>query len=843
MTWQQLLKQTVQTQAALRQAGIGPDDRVALALPNGPSLAAAFIAIASCAACAPLNLSYTADEYEFYLGDMKPRALITKKGVAPAAEAVAARLGIPIIEIKEHADIVGRFTLATSHASERSAFGTVGPETVALYLYTSGTTSRPKLVPLRHRNLVVSARNIVAALELSDSDRCLNLMPLFHIHGLMGGLLAPLAAGGSTVCPSSPRPGDFFRWMDATRPTWYTAVPTMHRMVVNEAKANTDVIARSPLRFVRSSSAPLPTQIFDRLTEAFGAPVLEAYSMTEAAHQMTCNPLGRGRQKKGTVGIAAGPEVAVMDEAGRMLPQGDTGEIVIRGPSVMNGYQDNPTANASAFFDDWFRTGDQGRFDGEGYLVLTGRLKEQINRGGEKFAPLEVDQALLAHPDVSEAATFGFPHPTLGQEVAAAVVMREGAHTTPRDIQAFVRERLAAFKIPRRILLVEAIPKGPTGKVQRSQLHNQLSVLADRPEPTASLEARVESGLEKDLLRLWRELLKTDEIGVDDDFFEKGGDSLLAVEMFLQLEKIVGYCIPQSAFVECSTIAQLAGALKGGGTLSPKPLISLQSGDARPPLFFLHGDYDGGYYTRRISRALGPNQPFITVAPHGLIAEPIPKSIEAMAWDRLSLLLEAWPEGPFRLAGYCNGALVAFCLAHMLLASGRKVDALLLIDPPTLNFRPMARRFFGTLANGFERIGPEWEKRLPGLARTVDMIWREAGNLKAFRRNPKLLAPVIAKMVGRVPGRGKPVSPDLWRREREMARIYNRLFRRYMPMQTQLPLVYFAADYDGNDLRQLCPNVEVVNVPGGHWGCITTHADELAHEIGIRLEALDSNPQ
>jgi acyl-CoA synthetase (AMP-forming)/AMP-acid ligase II/thioesterase domain-containing protein/acyl carrier protein len=839
MTWQELSKQLVQTQAALRQLGVGPDDRVALALPNGPTLAAAFLAVASCTACAPLNLSYTADEYEFYLSDLGARILITKRGVAPAAEGVAARLGIPIVELKEDADILGRFSLATSYASDQTAFGTVGSETVALYLYTSGTTSKPKLVPLRHRNLVVSAHNIVTALQLAASDRCLNLMPLFHIHGLMGGLLAPLAAGGSVVCPPSPRPGDFFRWMDATRPAWYTAVPTMHRMVVSEAEANRDVIARCPLRFVRSSSAPLPAQIFDRLTAAFGAPVLEAYSMTEAAHQMTCNPLGSGRQKKGTVGIPAGPEVAVMDATGRLLPQGGTGEIVIRGPSVITAYQDNPEANASAFLDGWFRTGDQGRFDADGYLVLTGRLKEQINRGGEKFAPLEVDQALLAHPDVSEAATFGFPHPTLGQEVAAAVVVREGAETTARDIQAFVRERLAAFKIPRRILIVEAIPKGPTGKVQRSQLHKQLAVRADPPDSTVSLEPRVETGLEADLLRLWREMLKTDAVGADDDFFEKGGDSLLAVEMLFELEKIVGYCIPLSALAEHPTIAELARALKCGGALRAKPLISVQGGDARAPLFFFHGDYDGGYYTRRIAKALGPDQPVISVAPHGLIPEPIPNSIEAMASDRLPLLLEAQPEGPFRLAGYCNGALVAFCLAHMLVESGRQVDTLLLIDPPTLNFRPIARRFFGALAKGFEGIGPEWEKRLPRLARTVDVIWRQTANLKAFRRDPRLLGAVVAKKIGRGPGNS--VSPEVRRRDREMARTYNRLFRRYMPMQTQLPLVFFAAENDGNDLRHLCPKVEVVNVPGGHWGCITTHSDALAREIGTRLHALDGS--
>jgi thioesterase domain-containing protein/acyl carrier protein len=702
-------------------------------------------------------------------------------------------------------------------------------------------------VPLRQRHLTASARNIVTALALQPQDRCLNLMPLFHIHGLVGGLLAPLAAGGSAVCPPSPRPGKFFGWMEATHPTWYTAVPTMHRMVVNEASANRHVIERRPLRFIRSSSSPLPAQLFDQLTKAFRVPVLEAYSMTEAAHQMTCNPLGAGRQKQGTVGFAAGPEVAVMDEAGRLLRQGEEGEIVIRGPSVMDGYVANPQANASAFTDGWFRTGDQGRFDAEGYLVLSGRLKEQINRGGEKFAPLEVDQVLLAHADVSEAATFGFPHPTLGQEVAAAVVMRHGAQATPGDIQAFLRERLAAFKIPRRILVVDAIPKGPTGKVQRSQLHTQLAVGAEPPGPTRA-GPRALSSLESALLRLWRDMLQSEALGIDDDFFESGGDSLMAVQMLLEVEKIVGHAIPESMLVDHPTIAQLAAGLVSATPLQARPIIQVQSGDARPPLFFFHGDYDGGYYTRRIARLIGPDQPFIAIAPHGLGPEPIPNSIEAMAFDRLRHILEIQPAGPFRLAGYCNGGMVALGVAKMLVEAGQQVDAVFLIDAPTLNFRPGARRFFQALTRRCESISPGWETQIPPLAAAVDLVWRQASNLQVYRRDPHLVRHAFAKVFRPARSGAKFVRPDLAklpadmrRREQDMARIYNRLFRKYMPPKTELPIVYFAAENDGRDVHHLGPTIEVVNVPGGHWGCITTHVDVLARELGQRLRAIETS--
>ena len=849
MTWQQLIDQLERVRTALRMVGIGPNDRVAIALANGPTLATAFLAVAACTGCAPLNPACTQDECEFYLNDFKAKALITTKGAAVAAANAAARLGIPIFECQEDSAVPGRFALDTSNMSAGAAtFGETGPDSPALYLYTSGTTSKPKLVPLRHKNLVASAQNIVTTLQLSSTDRCLNLMPLFHIHGLMGGLLAPLAAGGSTVCPPSLRPGDFFLWMERTRPTWYTAVPTMHRVVVSEAKDHAATIEHCRLRFVRSSSAPLPAALFDQLVRVFAAPVLEAYSMTEAAHQMTCNPLGSGKQRRGTVGVAAGPEVAIMDEAGHIVAPGGTGEVVIRGPSVMSGYEANPQANATAFTNGWFRTGDQGRLDAEGYLTLTGRLKEQINRGGEKLAPLEIDQVLLTHPDIVEAATFGCPHPTLGEEVAAAVVIRPGAKTTPDQIQAFLRDHLAGFKIPRRILLVSAIPKGPTGKVQRGQLHKQLSTNSTGVRTIAVLDDSVCGKLEGDLLRLWREALNDDSIGLEDDFFEKGGDSLMAVQMLLDVEKLVGHSIPESILIDHSTVSQLARGLTDIGQSQARPLIRLQGGDCRPPLFFFHGDYDGGYYTRRIARLLGPSQTFISVAPHGLGPESIPASIEAMAWNRLPLLLQAQPDGPFRLAGYCNAGMVALEVANLLRQAGRQVDMVFLIDVPMLNLSPAVRGIFRTLSTGFRAITPACETRAPRLATTMDMLWRQASNLRAYRRDPTLLRHAAAKLV-RFGGakaeflnsRVARLTAEALRREQELARIYNRLFRNYVPSKTDLRVVYLAAEHDGAALHHLGPNVDVIDVPGGHWGCITTHVETLTRHIRLRLEALDEN--
>jgi acyl-CoA synthetase (AMP-forming)/AMP-acid ligase II len=345
-----------------------------------------------------------------------------------------------------------------------------------MVLHTSGTTSRPKIVPLTQANLCASARHIARTLQFAPRDCGLNIMPLFHIHGLIAGVLAPLAAGSQVFCTPGFNALKFFAWMDEAKPTWYTAVPTMHQAILTRASKNADVIARHPLRFVRSSSSSMPPQVIRELEETFHAPLIEAYGMTEATHQMASNPLPPAVRKPGSVGLPAGPEIAIMAEDGRLLPRGEVGEIVIRGPNVTAGYERNPKANAEAFTDGWFRTGDQGLMDGDGYLSLTGRLKEIINRGGEKVSPREVDEILMDHPAVAQVVCFAMPHPKLGEEVAAAVVLREGAAVTERELQEFVARRAADFKVPKKILFMPEIPKGATGKLQRIGLAAKLGL-------------------------------------------------------------------------------------------------------------------------------------------------------------------------------------------------------------------------------------------------------------------------------------------------------------------------------------------------------------------------------
>ena len=477
LTYAGLRRLIADTAVALNGAGIGRADRVAIVLANGPEAATAFLAASAAAATAPLNPSYSEDEFAFYLDDLGARALIIEAGSESAAVAVARRRGIIVVGLVSEADgPAGSFALECDAAPSPAPVRPPVPEDTALVLHTSGTTSRPKMVPLSHANVAASARNIARSLALTDADHCLNVMPLFHIHGLVAALSASLSAGGQVTCCPGFNALCVFAWLQEADPTWYTAVPTMHQAILARASHNAEVIEKLRLRLVRSSSAALPPTVMAALEEAFGAPAIEAYGMTEAAHQMASNPLPPAPRKPGTVGVAAGPEVAVMDEAGQRLAAGETGEVVIRGTNVFGGYEANPKANAEAFTDGWFRTGDQGVIDEGGYLTITGRLKEIINRGGEKVAPREVDDTLLGHEAVAQAVTFAVPHPTLGEEVAAAIVLRDGATATDAEIRGYASERLAAFKVPRRIVFVDEIPKGPTGKLRRIGLAETLGL-------------------------------------------------------------------------------------------------------------------------------------------------------------------------------------------------------------------------------------------------------------------------------------------------------------------------------------------------------------------------------
>jgi len=478
LTYGALVTHLETTRATLGRAGVGRGDRVAIVLPNGPEMATAFLAVAAGASAAPLNPAYKEDEFSFYLEDLGAKLVLVEAGTQSPVLQAAARLGIPVAEIHfAESDPAGLFSVdAKGLTGDAARPGWSQGNDEALVLHTSGTTSRPKVVPLSTSNVLASAGHIAGALELTHNDRGLSIMPLFHIHGLIASLLSSMSVGAHVVCTPGFNALKFFQWLDEVKPTWYTGVPTMHQAILSRAARNAEIVKAARLRFIRSSSSSLPPPVMAEVEQTFNCPVIEAYGMTEAAHQMASNPLPPQARKPGTVGIAAGPEVAIMDPEGAFVAQGGQGEIVIRGPNVTAGYENNPKANAENFTNGWFRTGDLGFLDEDGYLTISGRLKEIINRGGEKIAPREVDDIIQAHPAVAQVVTFALPHPKLGEEVAAVIVLKEGQAAEANELREFAARKLAAFKVPSKVIFRDEIPKGATGKLQRIGLADKLGL-------------------------------------------------------------------------------------------------------------------------------------------------------------------------------------------------------------------------------------------------------------------------------------------------------------------------------------------------------------------------------
>jgi oxalate---CoA ligase len=549
LTYQQLADRLRTTTAGLRWNGIRRSENVAMVLPNGPEMATTFLAVSALATSAPLNPAYSFAEFSFYLSDLEAKSLITTRDAAPAALKAANTLKIPVTFIES----------VPTEEIGKSTFDLAQPDDSALVLHTSGTTARPKIVSLTQKNLLCSAQNIARSLQLTKADRCLNVMPLFHVHGLMAALLASLSAGASVVCAPGFYAADFFHWMEKFQPTWFTAVPTIHQSIVSRAPKAPGISKRSRLRFIRSSSSALAPSLMAEMEQTFEVPVIEAYGMTEAAHQMTSNPLPPQQRKPGSVGVAAGMEVAVMDGAGRLLSNEKTGEILIRGENVMRGYARNAGANEKAFIDSWFRTGDEGYIDNEGYVFLTGRIKEIINRGGEKISPREIDDVLLEHPAVAQAVAFAIPDPEMGETLAAAVVLREGALVSETQIRRFVAQKLTHFKVPARVLIVSEIPKGPTGKIQRIGLAMKLGLIpestAERPRPAY---VKPSTEMEATLARIWEEVLGVDKIGGADNFFHLGGDSLAVTRVAARVRKNFDVDLTVSELYAAPTLAEQA---------------------------------------------------------------------------------------------------------------------------------------------------------------------------------------------------------------------------------------------------------------------------------------------
>jgi oxalate---CoA ligase len=533
---------------SLRLAGFDRDAKIAVAIANSAQAARAMIAITCSATSVPIDPKLTVAEVERCLLILRPQSVLVLGDTDSAARTAAEQRGFPIIEAIVSQD--GRLQLVVPRIGPPLPLNEPDPAAPAFILHTSGTSADPNFVPFSHRNMLAVIERLQTWYELTPQDRCLNVSPVYYSHALTTTLLPPLMTGGSVAFPANPTNVDLSEWFSDLRPTWYSAGPTLHLSVLEKAEARSDALTMHSLRFISTAGAPITANVLQRMQAVLGVPVLEHYGSSETA-QIASNRPPPGPSKPGTVGIPWPGIVTIVGADGRPLPAGHQGVVLVHGPSVTSGYLNAPDLNRSAFVDGWFRTGDIGSIDEQGFLSLHGREKEVINRGSEKISPLEIDQALMSHPGVVQAAAYGVPHPRLGEDVAAAVVLHPGALVSPLELREFLGTKLAAFKVPRRISILDELPKGITGKVLRRRL-------AESAQEKAQHSGLSEERLHADLLQLWRRILKTEHISLDDDFFEKGGDSLLAIDVTLQLQRLIGRPLSESILFQNPTVRGLA---------------------------------------------------------------------------------------------------------------------------------------------------------------------------------------------------------------------------------------------------------------------------------------------
>jgi oxalate---CoA ligase len=706
VTYRRLTEQIEEVRASLRQAGFDASARIVVAIPDTTPAALAIVAVACSAVALPLDPKLTLPEIEARLILLRPSAVLLPRGRRTAARTAAEQQGIAIIEATAAEDGKLGLQLVAPQVGPALPLQEPDPSAPAFILQTSGTTADPNLVPFSHRNMLAAAKRLQGWFDLTPQDRCLCASPICYSNGVKMTLLTPLLTGGSVAFPANATKVDLSEWLSELAPTWYSVGPTLHLAILDKAKSQPDVRNMHSLRFIASGGAALPVDVHDGLRAALGVPVLEHYASSETA-QVSSNLPPPGPYKPGTCGVPSPDIVMIVGEDGRRLPPGEQGDILVGGPTVTSGYIDAPELNQSVFVDGWFRTGDIGSLDEEGFLTIRGRRKELINRGSEKIAPLEIDRALKRHPQVAEAAAYAVAHPRLGEDVAAAVVLHPGASVTGEELREFLGPQLAAFKIPRRIDIVDQLPKGVTGKVQRKRLSGSSNA------PSAQTPA---TDWQAELLPLWRKFLKTENVSVDDDFFEKGGDSLLAMDLHVEIERLTGQELPESILLEASTVRALAKRLAHTAPARPKP-VQAAAADGPPALVFFHdGQAASGALLASLQHSLGAQPPILAIAGRGVDGTTMPRTIEAMAAAQLPAILEAQPRGPYRLGGYRSGALVALEAARLLAAAKREVAVVALVDPPAIAARGVAqflRSLLGRMSGQQPRGVDEAESYVP----------------------------------------------------------------------------------------------------------------------------------
>ena len=829
LSYEQLHRLIDNTRDAFDSFGLGKNSRVAVALPSN-ALGTLGIVATSCSSVGiPINPRQSSKEIEYCFNALGVDAIVLMKGIGSAARDVARTAGIHILEVAPLNDGALDFEFVEYKAGSAKARADEADLDPTLFiLQTSGTAAEPKLIPFGHRNMLAAAARLQAWFDLTSQDRCLSVSSPFYSHGLKVTVFTPLLTGGSVAFPTDASRFNYAEWFEDLRPTWYSAGPTQHRLILDQTKSRTDANTGHSLRFILSGGAPIPRDVLVGLQDALDTPVVEHYGSSEAA-QIAAN-LPR-HSKLGTCGVPWPGTVRIVGPDGYPVKSGERGEILVGGPTLISGYLGAQNTNRVAFDNGWFKTGDIGSIDEEGFLTLHGRMSDIINRGGEKISPNEVDEALLRHPAVAEAAAFSVPHSRLGEDVAAAVVLRPNMTATSVALRKFLQDHLAPFKIPRQIIFREELPKGTTGKVLRRRLTELLAV-GERTASSSNSEQQKSTPpvgtLAEQVTTVWERLLKSTPIYPDDNFFDKGGDSLLAMQMLSELERLTGQIIPSSILFEATSIRQLLDQLSLQSSLEGNKLIEIGPVSAEAPIFFFHGDYNGGgHYATKLAKLLRPAQSLVIIVPHGADGDAIPPSIQSMAADRARLIVDKQPNGPYRLCGYCVGGLVAFEVARMLSAKGEKVEFVGMIDSPTINALPLVQLILRTMRQG-RPLAPS----------TIDscMIytWNQLTKLGAASEWPyhRRIAHKLLRLF-------RITSPTKASRESPLGvtvrdQQYALALCDYFPKPLDVPVVYYSADYEARAWKKICKNVIEVTLPSDHFSIITDPA-LLAKHLATHL--------
>ena len=804
LSYYELKKIIDSVRVSLRSAGFGSNARIAIALRNGPHAALAIVAVTCSAVGIPFDPRQTLGEFDSAFAELRPNAVLVLKGADSAARRVAERKGITIIEASPLQDGTLGFSIAASRAgSAVPPDDSDEPSALALILQTSGTSANPKLVPITHSVMVSSAEREQASYQLTPVDRCLSITPVWYAFGLLLPVFTPLLTGGSVAIPTSGLKIDLSEWLSGLRPTWFSAAPTVHLSILERLEKTKSLSTKHSLRFILTGGAPPTQKVREDLQSLLGVPLLDRYGASETQLISTnCPP--PGASKPGTCGTPWPNTVKLVDDDGRQLSPGEPGEVLVRGSTVIAGYLNASAINRARFSDGWYKTGDIGSLDEDGFLTLRGRKDELINRGGEKISPVEIDDALMRHPAVAEAAAFAVPDSRLGEDIAAAVVLRPGATATPGELRKHLQNRLTPFKVPQRIVIRDQLPKGQIGKIARRLLAEELEKKAATGALiTESEPIKADAGLVLQLAEIWGRVLKNPPVSFEDDFFENSGDSLLATEMLLELEQLTGRSIPSAILFEAPTFGQLAQRLSDPVYLGQKSkaIIRLNSHGTQTPLFMFH---QSGYPEIVLARFLGDDQPILLVAPHGADGKPIPSSIEAMAADHLPEILEIQPEGPYRLCGNCAQGVVAFEVARLLIAAEKKVELVIMLDTPNVNANRSLQLFFSAMrrarpiANGFIDRATVW-------------VWHQCVRLIQFMSLPLPRRRIVLKRKIKDFLAGNVKQPmDNWLVEQST------LFPKYSPTPLAVKIAFFSADYNAKDWRRLSSNLELIETPGTH---------------------------